>query len=254
MSCDFHVIIPARYESTRLPGKLMLDLEGATVIERTYKQVLKAKPKSIIIATDSQIIADHAREFGARVLMTSPSHQTGTDRIAEVIFREQFAAEAIIVNVQADEPMIDPALIVQVATILQACENPIASLCWPIKHIEQLQNPNVVKVVRDQFNNALYFSRAAIPANRDEPKSLAQVFRHIGLYAYRAAFILDYVNWSVCPLEACEALEQLRVLWTGYKIRVEEACVEPLQDINSWEDLILARRLVGEAEKSVVSE
>ncbi|MBA2657953.1 MAG: 3-deoxy-manno-octulosonate cytidylyltransferase [Tatlockia sp.] len=252
MSFDFHVIIPARFNSTRLPGKLLLELEGATVLERVYQQVLKAKPKSIIIATDSEKIAEHASHFGAKVIMTSESHQTGTDRIAEVIAKEQFAAEDIIVNVQGDEPLIAPELIVQVAASLYHSQNPVATLCWPIEQMELLQNPNVVKLVRDCHNNALYFSRSAIPAHRDDPKSLAQVFRHIGLYAYRAAFVLDYVTWPVCELEACEALEQLRVLWAGYKIRVDQACIEPLQDINTWEDLTLARTLIREAKISSI--
>ncbi|MBA2652162.1 MAG: 3-deoxy-manno-octulosonate cytidylyltransferase [Tatlockia sp.] len=250
MSFDFHVIIPARYESTRLPGKLLLELEGETVIERVYKQVLKAKPKSIIIATDSSKIAEHASEFGARVMMTSASHLTGTDRIAEVIAKEQFLVDDIIVNVQGDEPLIAPELIVQVATSLHHSPNPMATLCWPIEQPEQIENPNVVKLVRDCNNNALYFSRNPIPAHRDDPKSIAHLFRHIGLYAYRAAFVLDYVTWPVCELEACEALEQLRVLWAGYKIRVEQACTEPLQDINTWDDLILARKLLRKTKAS----
>lgn len=244
MSFDFHVIIPARYDSTRLPGKLLLELAGATVLERAYRQVQKANPKSIIIATDSHAIAEHAKSFGAKVVMTSAIHPSGTDRIAEVISKEQFAADEIIVNVQADEPLIAPELIVQVASTLNNSESSMATLCWPIESVQQLQNPNVVKLVRDCLNNALYFSRAAIPANRDEPSSIAQVFRHIGLYAYRASFVLDYVNLPVCALERVEALEQLRVLWAGYKIRVDQACVQPLQDINTWEDLIAARVLV----------
>lgn len=245
MKVDFHVVIPARYDSTRLPGKLLLDLGGATVIERVYQQVLKAQPKSVIIATDNEVIAKQARDFGAKVTMTAASHQTGTDRIAEVIGKEQFAAEDIIVNVQGDEPLINPALIVQVADSLERSSNPMATLCWPIDNYEQLTNSNIVKVVRDCHNNAMYFSRSAIPAHRDDPKSIKQVFRHIGLYAYRAAFLLDVVSWPVCELEACEALEQLRVLWAGYKIRVDEACTPPLQDINTWEDLIQARQLLS---------
>ncbi len=247
MSFDFHVIIPARYNSTRLPGKLLLELGGATVIERAYKQVLKAKPKSIIIASDHLEIANHAKAFGAKVVMTSTDHLTGTDRIAEVLSKEKFAAEDIIVNVQADEPFIAPELIVQAAAILKSSQNPMATLCWPLESYEQLHNPNVVKLVRDRYNNVLYFSRSPIPAHRDNPQSLAHVFRHIGLYAYRAAFVLDYVNLPACELEACEALEQLRALWAGYKITVEEACIKPLQDINTWEDLIIARSLLGEA-------
>lgn len=245
MSVDFHVVIPARYESTRLPGKLLLELEGATVLERVYQQVLNAQPKSVIIATDSEAIASHARDFGARVVMTAASHQTGTDRIAEVIAKEQFAADDIIVNVQGDEPLIAPELIAQVADSLERSHNPMATLCWPIENYEQMVNPNIVKVVRDCHNNAMYFSRSAIPAHRDDPKSISQVFRHIGLYAYRAAFLLEVVSWPVCELEACEALEQLRVLWAGYKLRVDEACTKPLQDINTWEDLIQARQLLN---------
>ncbi|WP_347251879.1 3-deoxy-manno-octulosonate cytidylyltransferase [Legionella sp.] len=246
MSIDFHVVIPARYQSSRLPGKLMLELEGQTVIERVYWQAVKAKPKSIIIATDSLEIANHATHFGAHVIMTSVSHQTGTDRIAEVVAKGQFAGQDIIVNVQGDEPLIAPELISQVAYSLYSSPNPMASLCWPIESVEQLHNSNIVKVVRDKHNDALYFSRSAIPAHRDNPKSMTQVFRHIGLYAYRAAFLLEFVSWPVCELEACEALEQLRVLWAGYKIRIEEACTAPLQDINTQDDLISARKLLKE--------
>lgn len=250
MTVNFHVIIPARYESTRLPGKLLLQLEGITIIERVYRQALKAKPQSIIIATDHLKIAEHAKDFGAEVIMTATSHQTGTDRIAEVISKKQFAAEAIIVNLQADEPLIAPELITQVANCLHASQSPMATLCWPIQHLEQLKNPNVVKVVRDCHHHALYFSRSAIPTHRDDQRNVSQAFRHLGLYAYRAAFLLDYMNWPVCELEACEVLEQLRVLWAGYKISVEEACTEPSQDINTWEDLVLARKFLDETKSS----
>lgn len=246
MNIDFHVIIPARYQSSRLPGKLLLELEGQTVIERVYRQVLKAGAKSITIATDSLEIAAHVAGFGAPVQMTKVSHQTGTDRIAEVVARGQFCEQDIIVNVQGDEPLIAPQLITQVAHCLYFSPNPMASLCWPIESVEQLHNPNIVKVVRDQHNDALYFSRSAIPAHRDNAKSISHVFRHIGLYAYRAAFLVNFVSWPVCEVEACEALEQLRVLWAGYKIRVDEACTKPLQDINTLEDLILARELLTE--------
>lgn len=245
MSVDFHVIIPARYQSSRLPGKLLLELEGCTVIERVYKQVIKANPQSITIATDSLEIAEHAAGFGAQVKMTALSHQTGTDRIAEVVAKGQFDAQDIIVNVQGDEPLIAPELIAQVAHSLHASQNSMATLCWPVEHYEQLLNPNTVKVVRDCHNNALYFSRNAIPAHRDEPASIAHVFRHIGLYAYRASFLLEFVSWPVCELEAYEALEQLRALWAGYKIRVDEACTAPLQDINTLEDLSAARKLLS---------
>lgn len=245
MSYEFHVIIPARYQSTRLPGKLMMEIDGVTVIERVYQQALKAKPQSITIATDHTIIAEHAKNFGASVIMTAAHHQTGTDRIAEVVAQGEFASSDIIVNVQGDEPFIAPELISQVAKSLNDSQTPMATLCWPLDNVEQLHNPNVVKVVRDCLQNALYFSRSAIPANRDEPDNIKQVFRHIGLYAYRADFLLDFVKWPACELERCEALEQLRVLWSGHKIRVENACVCPLQDINTQDDLLLARQLIS---------
>lgn len=245
MSINFHVVIPARYQSTRLPGKLLMKLGEQTVIERVYRQVQKANPSSIIIATDNMEIAEHVASFGAQVQMTAISHPTGTDRIAEVVANSQFEAQDIIVNVQGDEPLIAPELVAQVAFSLHSSsQSSMATLCWPIEHFEQLHNPNVVKVVRDYHNNALYFSRSAIPLNRDQPESIAHVYRHIGLYAYRAAFLLDYVSWPSCELERCEALEQLRALWAGYKIRVDEACVKPLQDINTPEDLLSARQLV----------
>jgi 3-deoxy-manno-octulosonate cytidylyltransferase (CMP-KDO synthetase) len=245
MSTSFHVIIPARYQSTRFPGKLLHELNGMTIIERVYRQALLAKPQSIIIATDHELIANHARDFGAEVIMTSPSHQTGTDRIAEVIAKGQFAAEDIIVNVQGDEPFIAPELIVQVAHNLKETKAPMSTLCWPISSFELLKNPNVVKVVRSQDNHALYFSRSPVPAHRDDIHSYAGSYRHIGLYAYRAAFLLEYVSWPVCELEQHEALEQLRVLWSGFAIKVEEACVEPLQDINTKEDLALAQNILS---------
>ncbi|CEK10005.1 3-deoxy-manno-octulosonate cytidylyltransferase [Legionella hackeliae] len=245
MTHAFHVIIPARYQSTRLPGKLMMEIDGLTVIQRVYQQALKANPTSIIIATDNLIIAEHAESFGATVQMTAVHHQTGTDRIAEVVASVPFASDDIIVNVQGDEPFIAPQLISQVAESLSISQTPMATLCWPLESYQQLNNPNIVKVVRDCWNNALYFSRSAIPANRDEPENIKQVFRHIGLYAYRASFLLDFVKWPVCALEASEALEQLRVLWAGHKIRVEQACTQPLQDINTQEDLLLARQLLS---------
>jgi len=240
MNVNFHIIIPARYDSTRFPGKLLQELKGVTVIERVYRQALLAMPASVTIATDNEAIAEHARSFGAQVILTAKTHQSGTDRIAEVVAKGSFAADDVIVNVQGDEPFIAPELIRQVATSLVHSRAAMATLCWPINSFEMLHNPNVVKVVRTQSNQALYFSRSPIPANRDDPASYAKTFRHIGLYAYRAAFLLDFVSWPVCELECFEALEQLRALWHGASIQVDEACVEPLQDINTKEDLALA--------------
>lgn len=246
MSADFHVIIPARYQSSRLPGKLLMELKGMTVLERVYRQALQANAKSVIIATDNEEIFNQAINFGAQVEMTDTHHQSGTDRIAEVVKRRQFSPEEIIVNVQGDEPLIAPALITQVANSLLNSEAPMATLCWPVDSLEMCSNPNVVKVVRNSHHNALYFSRSTIPYNRDEPGNIKNTFRHIGLYAYRAAFLLEYVNWPVCELEAIEGLEQLRVLWAGHTIKVDEACVCPLQDINTLNDLEAARCQLAE--------
>lgn len=243
MSIPFHIIIPARYQSSRFPGKLLMDLNGVSVIERVYRQALAAKPVSVTIATDHEGIAEQAQNFGAQVVMTDSAHQSGTDRIAEVVAKGGYAAEDIIVNVQGDEPFIAPQLIEQVAQRLSLSESRVSTLCWPVSSQELLQNPNLVKVVRNKAQQALYFSRAPIPYRRDSLSKHASAYRHIGLYAYRADFLLEYVSWPLCELEACEALEQLRILWQGYSIDVAEACVEPLQDINTKEDLLLARQL-----------
>ena len=240
---DFHVIIPARYESSRLPYKLMMDIGGKTVIERTYQQALHADPASIIIATDSQIIVDHAAQFGASAVLTNSQHRSGTERLAQVVNQGNYQPSDILVNVQGDEPFIDPRLITQVAASLaDASDVSMATLCWPVESLSQLQNPNAVKVIRDRDFNALYFSRSAIPAHRDNPQAIQCSFGHIGIYAYRAEFLQAMVTWPVCELESLEALEQLRVLWMGHKIRVDTACVRPLQDINTMEDLELARK------------
>ena len=245
MSTHFHVIIPARFQSTRLPGKLLMDVHGQTVLERVYRQALQANPKSIAIATDNQAIVDAATCFGAPVVMTATTHQSGTDRIAEAVSKGDFLPDDIIVNVQGDEPLIAPALITQVAQALSMTDSPMATLCWPIEDTASCTNPNVVQVVRDSQNHALYFSRSSIPANRDDPMSIQGAFRHIGLYAYRAHFLQEMVRWPVCAIEQMEALEQLRVLWAGYKIKVEEACVQPLQDINTIDDLHALRQALA---------
>jgi 3-deoxy-manno-octulosonate cytidylyltransferase (CMP-KDO synthetase) len=239
-----HVIIPARYHSTRLPAKLLQDLGGMSVLERTYRQVCLAQPETITIATDHEAIAAAASTFGAAVQMTASTHLTGTDRIAEVVARSDFLPDSVIVNVQADEPFIPPELIRQVAQSLIENTSPMATLCTAIHRLEVLNNPHVVKVVRNQFNKALYFSRQAIPAHRDIADSVAGSYQHIGLYAYRAAFLLDYVQMPICELEQYECLEQLRVLWAGVEIQVDEAQVVGLQEINTLEDLQQARRML----------
>lgn len=238
-----HVMIPARYDSTRLPGKLLMDIHGKTVLERVWLQAKQADAASITIATDSEKIKAHALAFGAEVCMTRPDHQSGTDRIAEVVKQRNFSDESIIVNLQADEPFLSPLLIKQVGAVLTHSSAPVATLCWPIERLEQLTSPQVVKVVFNQHHNALYFSRSAIPANRDAPSNINDCWRHIGLYAYRAAFLKNWDLLTGCALEQRECLEQLRILWSGVAIRVEAAKILPMQDINTQEDLVRARQL-----------
>lgn len=241
---NFHIIIPARFHSTRLPGKLLKDIRGMSVLERVYRQAEKANPASIKVATEHEDIAHHARDFGAEVIHTSSHHLTGTDRIAEVIRGGAYEPQDRIVNVQGDEPFIEPALIQQAAEALIQSDTSVATLCWPIDSKEQLYNPNIVKVVRDKHQHALYFSRSPIPANRHQGDEVVLAYRHIGLYAYRVAFLLEMTRCPPCDLENIEGLEQLRILWMGAKIRVEEACTSPLQDINTEEDLIKARESI----------
>jgi 3-deoxy-manno-octulosonate cytidylyltransferase (CMP-KDO synthetase) len=241
MNTEFHVIIPIRYGSARLPGKFLKDIAGQSMIKRVYSQAQKANPKSIVIAVDHPELAEHCSSFGAEVVMTSVEHTSGTERIAETITKGSYNPKDIIVNIQGDEPFIAPEIIQQAATCLKNSKAPMATLCWPIESTEQLINPNVVKVVRNKQNQALYFSRSPIPNHRDHPGHTEFVFRHIGIYAYYANFLLEYVSWSVCPLERYEVLEQLRVLWEGHPIQVEIACSLPGQDVNTEADLVLAR-------------
>lgn len=242
---NVHIVIPARLNSTRLPRKLLMSLGGQTVIERVYYQALKVNAASVKIATDSEEIYEHVKTF-AQVEMTGAHHQSGTDRVAEVIAKGQYPGDAVIVNVQGDEPFIEPNLIAQVAKAVLTSGTSMATLCWPITDEKSFQNPNVVKVVRDQHDFALYFSRATIPYNRDSQSMPLQAYRHIGLYAYRAHFLLNLVKTPPCEIENIEALEQLRVLWMGEKILVPIACEAPKQDINTLEDLEWARMQYGQ--------
>lgn len=249
MSIKFHIIVPARLASSRLPGKLLLDIAGKTVIERVCLQALQSHPATLVVATDSMQIYEHVNAIGVKVVLTSASHASGTDRIAEVVGKLDYHPDDIIVNLQGDEPFIDRRLIIQVAACLANNQDlSMATLCWPIFDTELLNNPHVVKVVRDRFNFALYFSRQAIPAWRDKPVLQLQRYkflRHIGIYAYRAAFLLELVQIPPCDLELLESLEQLRVLWMGHKIYVDDATVAPTYDINTAQDLQLARQFIA---------
>ncbi|MEZ9631147.1 3-deoxy-manno-octulosonate cytidylyltransferase [Vibrio breoganii] len=247
---SFTVIIPARYQSTRLPGKPLADICGKPMIEHVYRQAIQAGADQVIIATDDQRVADVATEFGGTVCMTSPDHESGTERLAEVVEKMGIAPDHIVVNVQGDEPLIPPVVIAQVADNLAASTAPMATLGVAIEDAEEAFNPNAVKVVTDNQGYALYFSRATIPWDRDQfaddKSQLNQpLMRHIGIYAYRAGFINKYINWAPSALEKIESLEQLRVLWYGEKIHVALAKQTPPPGVDTPEDLEAVRALLS---------
>ncbi|PMM17560.1 3-deoxy-manno-octulosonate cytidylyltransferase [Vibrio breoganii] len=247
---SFTVIIPARYQSTRLPGKPLADICGKPMIEHVYRQAIQAGADQVIIATDDQRVADVATEFGGTVCMTSPDHESGTERLAEVVEKMGIAPDHIVVNVQGDEPLIPPVVIAQVADNLAASTAPMATLGVAIEDAEEAFNPNAVKVVTDNQGYALYFSRATIPWDRDQfaddKSQLNQpLMRHIGIYAYRAGFISKYINWAPSALEKIESLEQLRVLWYGEKIHVALAKQTPPPGVDTPEDLEAVRGLLS---------
>lgn len=240
----FTVVIPARFASSRLPGKPLLDIEGKTMLQRVYEQAQKSEASRIIVATDDQRIADAAVGFGAEVCLTSDQHPSGTDRLQEVAQKLGFYADDIIVNVQGDEPLIPPRLINQVAHNLAADPSAgISTLCEKIEEVSVVHNPNVVKVVTDARGYALYFSRATISWARDAfAEKLNQLppsplFRHIGLYGYRVKMLNDFVGWSPAPIEQAEQLEQLRALWNGVRIHVAVADESHPAGVDTVEDL-----------------
>ena len=251
----FHVIIPARMQSSRLPGKPLLDIAGRPMIRHVYDQALEAGAEQVIIATDDEAIRSAAEDFGARVVMTASSHRSGTERLAEVVEKLAIDADQVIVNLQGDEPLVPPALIKQVAAALSShATAQMATLCYRIHTAAELFDPHVVKVITDKEGFALYFSRAAIPWDRDafavtleELPPRSEHYRHIGLYAYRAGFLPDYVSWPPSPLEEMESLEQLRVLYHGVRIFVAEAGAMPGHGVDTAEDLERVRGIIAGA-------
>lgn len=257
---SFIVIIPARFESTRLSGKPLKMIEGKPMIEWTWRQAQKAGAKSVIIATESTQVQQACEAFGAEVCLTALHHQSGTERIAEVVERLGLQDDDIIVNVQGDEPMLPPELIQQVAEGLE--QHPqvnMATLCEPIEDVETVFDPHAVKVIRNHENHALNFTRAPMPWSRDTFTSTSKTLpenwhykRHIGLYAYRAGFVKRYVAWPECALEQVERLEQLRVLWHGEAILVLDAVMDAGIGVDTDDDLEKVRRVF--AQKTANSE
>lgn len=241
----FRVVIPARYASERLPGKVLLTIRGKPMLQWVYERAQAAGAHEVLIATDDLLIVSASHSFGAETIMTSASHPSGTDRIAEVARLRGWAASDIVVNVQGDEPLIPPALIRQTAaTLEQVPQADIATLASPIQLPQELLDPNAVKVVTDRTGRALYFSRAPIPWHRDGASgglSSQRVFtharRHVGIYGYRVGALLQLASLSPTALESCEKLEQLRALEHGFVIQVADAAERPGPDVNTADDL-----------------
>ncbi|WP_287028144.1 3-deoxy-manno-octulosonate cytidylyltransferase [Pseudomonas sp. UBA6310] len=253
MTADFTVVIPARYASSRLPGKPLQEIAGKPMVRHVWEQARKSAARRVVIATDDERIVAACRAFGADVLLTRADHNSGTDRLAEVATQLGLADDAIVVNVQGDEPLIPPVIIDQVAGNLAAHpEAGIATLAEPIEDVASLFNANVVKVVSDLDGLALTFSRAPLPwardafaVSREQLPDGIPYRRHIGIYAYRARFLFDFVAWGPCWLESAESLEQLRALWHGVRIHVGDALEAPPTGVDTPEDLQRVRRLLG---------
>lgn len=239
----FTVIVPARYASSRFPGKPLAELGGKPMVVRVCEQAAKSGALAVHVATDDERIAGAVRAHGHAALMTRADHPSGTDRIAEAALALGLADEAIVVNIQGDEPLIDPGLVGAVAGALERDqEASVASACHPIRDPEAQSNPNVVKVVLDARGRALYFSRAQIPY----PRAPGVVcFRHAGIYAYRVGFLKQYSALQPSPLEKIEALEQLRVLWHGFRITVVVSEGEILPGVDTPQDLEAVRRMLA---------
>ncbi len=251
---SFTVVIPARYSSTRLPGKPLADIGGKPMVQWVYEQAMQAGAEDVIIATDDERVLLAVEKFGGKVCLTSPNHESGTERLAEVVEKMAIPADHIIVNVQGDEPLIPPSIIRQVADNLAGCDAPMATLAVEIESEDEVFNPNAVKVVADANGYAMYFSRATIPWDRDnfanQGKTIVNpLMRHIGIYAYRAGFINTYINWEPSALEQIECLEQLRVLWYGEKIHVAVAKEAPAAGVDTPEDLDAVRAIVASKAK-----
>lgn len=245
MQDEFHVVIPARYASSRLPAKALAEIAGRPMIAWVHERAAASGAAEVIVATDDERIAAAARAYGARVEMTAATHRSGTDRAAEIAERLGWADERIVVNVQGDEPLVPPRLIAQVAQVLASDPDAgIATLATPIERDEDLIDPGTAKVITDRAGRALYFSRAPIPFCRDGERP-ERARRHIGLYAYRVRDLRTLSREPPCALETTEQLEQLRALWIGMRIAVADAVVPPARGVDTPADLAAIRAAVA---------
>ena len=240
----FSVVIPARYRANRLPGKPLLDIAGKPMLQHTYERACASDAEAVYIATDDERIKQVAEDFGATVLMTSAEHRSGTDRIQEVATALQMPEEQVVVNVQADEPLLPAQVINQVAAnLLEHPEVGIATLCETITSQEEIEDPNAVKVVMDSSGLALYFSRSTIP--HQASASAKNCFRHVGIYAYRVAILNQFIHWPASELEISEKLEQLRALYNGVRIHVAVSSAKIPAGIDTERDLEAVRAFMA---------
>lgn len=243
----FKAVIPARFASTRLPGKPLLDIGGRAMVVRVAEQAAAAGAEEVLVATDDERVAQAAAAAGHRAVLTDPEHASGLDRVHEVVVAQGWPDPTIVLNVQGDEPLAPPALMRQLAEAMAAEPSaPMTTLCEPIKRRRDLEDPNLVKVVRDRGGRALYFSRAPLPMARDGyPSELGGLWRrHIGLYAFRAGALRRLAALPPSPLETVERLEQLRALENGMDILVLDACCAAPAGVDTAADLARVRRLL----------
>ncbi len=248
----YHIVIPARFASERLPGKVLLDLAGQPMLQRVWQRAIESSAQSVVIATDDDSIVAIAKDFGAQVLLTRSDHQSGSDRIAECASKLDWPDDHLVVNLQGDEPLMPPACLDQVAALLdQQTDCEVASLYWPITEANEVRNPNAVKVVTDSKDRALYFSRSTIPYARsfsDIDAALSSGVewkRHLGLYAYRLAALRRFTRCKPTPLEQAERLEQLRIMEQGGRIALARACEFIPAGIDTHDDLERVRNILN---------
>ncbi len=243
---SFKVVIPARYASTRLPGKPLLDIAGKPMVVHVVEKAIASGAESVVVATDDSRIESAIAALGYEVVMTSASHQSGTDRIAEVVEKMNWADDDVIVNVQGDEPLIESDIIASVAASLHRNVDCVcATACFKLDAAKDFYNPNVVKVVLSKSGRAMYFSRAPIPFPRDASQDTEltwDAFQHIGLYAYRVGFLKTYNSLPATELEQVEKLEQLRILHHGYQMIVHQVDGRPAPGIDTQDDLEKVRQ------------
>jgi 3-deoxy-manno-octulosonate cytidylyltransferase (CMP-KDO synthetase) len=246
----YKLVIPARNASSRLPGKPLLDIAGKPLVQHVIEAAQRSAADEIVLATDDARIRALGEALGVTVLMTSPDHATGTDRLTEVVQQMGWADDCVVVNLQGDEPLIPPELLDRLAAnLLTFPQAAMATLCTPIHDARDMFDPHVVKVVRDCHGFALYFSRAPIPWERDrfgieDDAQHDHGFRHLGLYAYRASFLRDFSAWPEAPIEGLEKLEQLRALWQGARIHVDVVAEPPGHGVDTPDDVLRVAALL----------